>query len=130
MSGAIRILLECILVSGIFLFLQRAIHLIYKERRWYHFPVHALRLVFRPLPLGVVFELTDDIKSVHLPRAETRGEVQWFIDVIAVFMSLCSMVIYLYCYIYLVAYFILRLLCVAFYWPHAWCRCAVLHITL
>ena len=46
-----------------------------------------------------------------------------FIDVVAVFMSLCSMVMYRYCYIYLVAYFILRLLCVAFYWPHAWCRC-------
>ena len=113
------------LIFGTFLFLQRVIHLIYKERRWYHFLYNPSTLCLDPYLSELVFELTDGI-NLYTYHGVMRRIVKYyrFIHVYAVLMSLYTMVMSRYCYIYLVAYFILRLLCVAFYWPHAWCRCA------
>ena len=108
-----------------FYFLQRAIHLIYKERRWYHFLYMPSAWRLDPYISNFVFELTDNI-NLYTYHGWMRRVVKFYrvIDVAAVLTSLFAMITSRYWYIFLVAYFVLRLLYVAFYWPHAWCRCA------
>ena len=78
-----------------------------------------------PYISNFVFELTDDI-NLYTYHGWMRRVVKFYrvIDVAAVLMSLVAMLTSGYWYIFLVAYLILRLLCVVFHWPHALCRCA------
>ena len=46
-----------------------------------------------------------------------------FIDIAAVVMCLLTTLLSRYWYICLIAYFVLRVAFLAFYWPHIWCRC-------
>ena len=113
------------IIFGIFLFLQRAIHLIYKKSRWYHFLYNPSTWCLDPDLSEFIFELTNDI-NLYTYHGWMRRVVKFYpvIDVVAVFMSLVAIMTSGYIwFIVLVAYLILHLLYVGFYWPHVLCRC-------
>ena len=76
-------------------------------------------------------ELTD-IPDLYIYHAWMRYLVKLyrFIDFVAIVMSLVTMITSRYWYIFLIVYFILRLICVMFYFPSRWCRCATYKVLI